>query len=55
LARFGRQSARAAADFIERNRALDAGSFAVTAFTLFESRLSRHGPHYQEVATYALG
>lgn len=38
LARFGRRSA----------------AFAVDCFTLFESHLSRHGAHYEEVASYPL-
>ena len=29
-------------------------TFAVDRFILFESRLSRHGPHYQEVASFPL-
>ncbi len=28
--------------------------FAVDRFILYESRLSRHGPHYEEVADYPL-
>jgi len=55
LARFARQSAAAARDFLERNRALDAGSFTADRFILFESRLSRHGAHYDEVASFPLG
>ena len=54
LARWNRQSKRDADAFVERNRALDAGSFAVDRFTLFESRLSRHGAHYDAVAEYEL-
>jgi 2'-5' RNA ligase len=28
--------------------------FAVARFILFESKLSRHGPHYEEVAAFPL-
>jgi 2'-5' RNA ligase len=52
LARWNRSSAAAAAALIERNRALASPPFAVTGFTLYESRLSRHGAHYEEVASY---
>ena len=55
LARYNRHSRPAAWSFLERNRALASGEFDVNAFTLFESRLSRHGAHYDEVAAYPLG
>jgi 2'-5' RNA ligase len=54
LARFNRPSAGAAQAFLERNRALASPPFAVTSFTLYESHLSRHGPHYEVVADYPL-
>ena len=54
LARWNRRSAGAAQAFLERNRALATRSFAVDRFILFESRLSRHGAHYDEVAAYPL-
>jgi 2'-5' RNA ligase len=54
LARYGRRSAQAARDFEERKGPLTAESFEVDRFILYESRLSRHGAHYEEVATYAL-
>ena len=54
LARFGRQSRPRAAAFIERKRALTSPPFAVDRFTLFESRLSRHGASYDEIASYGL-
>jgi 2'-5' RNA ligase len=54
LARFNRASAEAAQAFLERNRALASSPFAVADFILFESRLSRHGPHYEEIADYPL-
>ena len=54
LARWNRRNAAAAQAFLERNRALAAPSFAVDRFILFESRLSRHGAHYEEVGSFAL-
>jgi RNA 2',3'-cyclic 3'-phosphodiesterase len=54
LARWNRRSADAADAFIQRNRGLASEPFAVDRFILFESRLSRHGPHYEEVAEFAL-
>jgi len=54
LARWNRRSAAAARAFLERNRALATPSFAVDRFILYESRLSRHGAHYEAVAEYAL-
>lgn len=41
-------------DYLERQAALSSKPFAVTRFTLFESQLSRHGPHYEEIANYEL-
>jgi 2'-5' RNA ligase len=55
LARWNRRSAAAANAFLERNRALESPPFTVDSFSLFESRLSRHGAHYDDVASYALG
>jgi 2'-5' RNA ligase len=55
LARWNRREAKAAKAFLERNRALASEAFAVDRFILYESRLSRHGPHYEEVADYPLG
>jgi 2'-5' RNA ligase len=55
LARWKGRRSREAADFLERKGALRSGPFQVEAFTLFESRLSRHGAHYEEVASYPLG
>jgi len=54
LARWNRQSARAAEDFTARNRALASEPFPVGRFILYESRLSRHGAHYDAVAEYPL-
>ena len=55
LARWNRRNAALAAAFIERNRALATPAFAVDRFILYESRLSRHGAHYDEIAAYPLG
>ena len=54
LARWKRDSATAAQAFLERNRALASPPFAVDRFILYESHLSRHGPHYEEVADFPL-
>jgi 2'-5' RNA ligase len=55
LARWNRRSAAAAQNFLERNRALASEGFQADRFILYESRLSRHGAHYEEVAEYPLG
>jgi 2'-5' RNA ligase len=55
LARWKGRRSREVADFLERHRALKSQPFEVTEFALFESRLSRHGAHYEEVAGYPLG
>ncbi len=54
LARWKGRSSRAADGMIERNRALASQPFAVDRFILFESHLSRHGPHYEAVQAYPL-
>jgi len=54
LARWKGRGSREVADFLERHRALRSDPFQVTQFTLFESRLSRHGAHYEAAATYSL-
>ncbi|MEO5772715.1 MAG: RNA 2',3'-cyclic phosphodiesterase [Sphingomicrobium sp.] len=54
LARWNGRATPAVEAFLTRNRALASEPFAVKAFTLFESRLSRHGAHYEPVAEYAL-
>jgi 2'-5' RNA ligase len=54
LARWKGRSARAADAFIERARGLSSKPFPVDRFILFESHLSRHGPHYEAVAEYPL-
>ena len=55
LARWKGRRSREVADFLDRRRSLASEPFAVTEFILFESRLSRHGAHYEDVAHYALG
>ena len=52
LARWKGRSTRAAASLIEHARGLSSPPFGVDRFILFESHLSRHGPHYDEIATY---
>ena len=54
LARWNRSNAEAARDFERRRSDLSSAPFPVDAFILFESHLSRHGPHYEEVASFAL-
>lgn len=55
LARWKGRRTREVASFLDRTRGLSSEPFDVRAFTLFESRLSRHGAHYEEVARYVLG
>ena len=54
LARWKGRRTREVADFLERTRGLASDPFQVDRFILFESRLSRHGAHYEEVASYPL-
>jgi len=54
LARWKGRRSREAEEFVARRRALTSEPFTVGAFTLFESRLSRHGAHYEEVEGYSL-
>ena len=54
LARWKGRSNRAADAFAERAGGLSSEPFAVERFILYESHLSRHGPHYEEVASYPL-
>jgi 2'-5' RNA ligase len=54
LARWKGRRTRELESYLERKRGLASEPFEVAAFTLFESRLSRHGAHYEEVATYPL-
>ena len=55
LARWKGRRTREVQDYLDRTRGLTSEPFAVTEFILFESRLSRHGAHYEPVASYALG
>src|SRR5438874_2574419 len=50
LARWKGRRTRELASFLERNRGLVSEPWEVDAFTLFESRLSKHGAHYEEEA-----
>jgi len=54
LARWKGRRTREAADFLDRERGLSSMPFEVDNFILFESRLSRHGAHYEETAAYQL-
>ena len=54
LARWKGRRSREVAGFLERKRGLVSDSWQVGEFILFESRLSRHGAHYEEVASYPL-
>ena len=54
LARWKGRRSREIATFLERTRGLASEPFEVRDLTLFESRLSRHGAHYEEVATFPL-
>jgi len=55
LARWKGRRTREVHGFLERRAGLASPPFAVDRFILFESRLSRHGAHYEEVAAYPLG
>jgi 2'-5' RNA ligase len=54
LARWKGRRTREVHEFLERRAGLVSAPFAVDRFILFESRLSRHGAHYEEVAVYPL-
>jgi 2'-5' RNA ligase len=54
LARWKGRRTREVGDYLDRTRGLASDSFVVDSFILFESRLSKHGAHYEEVASYAL-
>jgi 2'-5' RNA ligase len=54
LARWKGRRGHEVARFLDRTRGLASDPFVVRAFVLFESRLSRHGAHYEEAATYPL-
>jgi 2'-5' RNA ligase len=54
LARWKGRRSREVATFLERTRGLRSDPFEVAEFILFESRLSRHGAHYEAAARYRL-
>ena len=54
LARWKGRRSREVQQFLEHQAGLSSEPFAVDEFVLFESRLSRHGAHYEPVATYPL-
>ena len=54
LARWKGRRTREVHDFLERRRGLSSQPFTVDCFILFESRLSRHGAHYEPIETYRL-
>ena len=54
LARWKGRRTREVADFLDRKRDFASDPFEVSEFTLLESRLSRHGAHYEDVANYDL-
>ncbi|HJR83376.1 MAG TPA: RNA 2',3'-cyclic phosphodiesterase, partial [Sphingomicrobium sp.] len=54
LARWNRRNAEAVDAFLRRNSDLRSEPFHVDQFILFESRLSRHGPHYEGIASFPL-
>ena len=55
LARWKGRRTREVQAYLERTAGLTSEPFAVSMFTLFESHLSRHGAHYEEVASFPLG
>lgn len=55
LARWKGRRSHEVREFLERKGGLSSGPFNVREFILFESHLSRHGAHYEEVTSYALG
>jgi len=54
LARWKGRRSREIHSYLERVRGLSSKPFLVDEFILFESRLSRHGAHYEAVAAYRL-
>jgi len=54
LARWKGRRSREVRDYLERHRGLSSEPFPVDRFALFESHLSKHGAHYEEVATFCL-
>ncbi len=54
LARWKGRRSRELESFLSRRAGLASQPFDVISFILFESRLSRHGAHYEQVATFPL-
>ncbi|WP_308516101.1 RNA 2',3'-cyclic phosphodiesterase [Sphingomonas flavescens] len=54
LARWSGRRSREAMNFVAQSKMLRSPPFLVTEFLLFESRLSRHGAHYEVAARYSL-
>lgn len=54
LARWKGRRTREVQAFLERTSGLSSEPFEVSEFILYESRLSRHGAHYEGVASYPL-
>jgi 2'-5' RNA ligase len=54
LARWKGRRTREVERFLERRQGLTSDPFEVEAFSLFESHLSRHGAHYEQVASFPL-
>lgn len=54
VARWKGRRTREVHDYLDRHRGLSAEPFSVDEFALFESHLSRHGAHYDQVASYRL-
>ena len=54
LARWNRRNAEAVDSFLRQHANLRSDPFPADRFILFESHLSRHGPHYDEVAAFTL-
>lgn len=54
LARWKGRHSREVQSFLEREQGLSSEMFEVDEFILFESQLSRHGAHYEEVANFSL-
>jgi 2'-5' RNA ligase len=54
LARWKGRRTRELESFLERKGGLSSDPFLVDRFILFESRLSRHGAHYEKIAAYEL-
>ena len=54
LARWKGRRTREVKDYLERTAGLSSEPFDVDDFILFESRLSRHGAHYEQVTAFPL-